>query len=139
MKIEVEELTRDEWAEFAARAHLECFGKHYPPERQRFDFALTACLGDQILGYVTCRETDSETVYWQFGGAFPGTRDTLLSWPGYVALVKHCNRYKRITTLIENTNRVMLKMAAKVGFVIVGVRHVGGSTLLEHYLEFDHG
>ena len=53
------------------------------------------------------------------------------------AFVEWCKpRYKRITTLIENKNTVMLKMAMKVGFRVIGVRNFQGSILLEHLLEF---
>lgn len=137
--IEVDILSKEEWNKYAEKAHLICFDKHYAAEKQRIDFALVSRWGDRLMGYVTCREMDADTVYWQFGGAFPGTKDTSLTFKGYTAMIGHCGKkYKRITTLIENTNTVMLKMAMKVGFFIVGVRNYGGSVLLEHVLEFSN-
>lgn len=137
MKIEVDCLDAKEWASYSEQAHLICFAKHKPVSLERIDFALVARRGDQLLGYVTCRELDGESLYWQFGGAFPGTLSTSLSWLGYQALVEHCKpRYKRISTLIENNNLVMLKMAMKVGYRIIGLRNFKGTILLEHGLEF---
>lgn len=135
--IEIDRLSPVEWKEFSERAHLITFGKHKPAEWDRIDFALVVRNDENLMGYVTCREIDAHTVYWQFGGAFPGTKSTSMSWIGYQAFVEYCKvRYKRISTLIENTNLVMLKMAMKVGYRIVGIRFFGGDILLEHLLEF---
>lgn len=135
--VEVDVLLSPEWDKYAEKAHLICFNKLNPAEKQRIDFALVSRWGDRLMGYVTCREMDADTVYWQFGGAFPGTKDTALTFKGYTALIGHCkNKYKRITTLIENTNTPMLKMAMKAGFLIVGIRNYNASILLEHVLEF---
>jgi hypothetical protein len=137
--VKVEKITPAEWAKYSGHAHLIAFGKTLPPGSERIDFALLAVHGEQAMGYVTCREQDAETVYWQFGGAFPGTKDTIRTFQGYRAFVDACRGYKRITTLIENTNTVMLKMAMAVGFRVVGVRAYKGSILLEHLLEFKGG
>jgi RimJ/RimL family protein N-acetyltransferase len=129
--------SREDWKAVSEAAHLVCFGERKEVSMDRIDFALVVGENDAPSGYVTCREHDAETLYWQFGGAFPGTRSTSLSWKGYQALVDWCKtRYKRITTLIENTNIVMLKMAMKVGFRIQGVRVFKGQILVEHLLEF---
>lgn len=136
--IKVERFSRAEWREFSENAHFVCFGKHKPAEWDRIDFALLVVDEEKPMGYVTCREIDAETLYWQFGGAFPGTRDTHRSFRGYQAFVDYCKpKYKRISTLIENDNLVMLKMAMKVGYRIIGVRSFKGSILLEHLLEFE--
>lgn len=135
--IRVERFTPREWAQHSENAHKICFGKLKPSAWDRIDFALLVVNDDRPLGYVTCRETDPETLYWQFGGAFPGTKDTATTFKGYCAFVEYCrDKYKRITTLIENDNLVMLKMAMKVGFRVVGIRFAAGSVLLEHVLEF---
>lgn len=137
--IEIDQLTKKQWAEHSEQAHAICFKAHKPKEWDRIDFALVVRDDQKLMGYVTCREIDAETLYWQFGGAFPGTVKTSLSWKGYQAFVEYCkSRYKRVTTLIENTNCVMLKMAMKVGFRIVGIRTFKGDVLLEHLLEFEH-
>lgn len=139
--IVVDVLSALDWSQYAKTAHAVVFGTLFPPEKQRIDHVLVAREGDKLMGYVTCREMDSETIYWQYGGAFPGTKDTLSAWRGYQAMVDLCKGsvYKRITTLIENDNSPMLKMAMKVGFKIQGVRtHLTPEKtyiLLEHVLE----
>lgn len=134
--IEVDELPASEWKKYAETAHAVCFREHKPAEWDRIDFTLVGRKQDQLLGFVTCREIDAHTLYFQFGGAFPGTRGTSVSWKVYQAFIAHCKpRYKRITQLVENTNVTMLKMAALLGYKIVGIRTYGGTVLLEHLLE----
>lgn len=136
MSVTVDKFNRAEWREYSETAHAICFGTHKPADWDRFDFALVVRTAEKLMGYITCREMDAETVYWQFGGAFPETRGTASVWKGYQAFVEFCRgKYKRIGTLIENDNAGMLKMAAKIGFKIVGVRTYAGSVLLEHCLE----
>ncbi len=135
--MEVVVFTPEQWEPLSEKFHLVCFDTHKPKEWDRIDFALVAESGDELNGYVTCREHDAQTLYWQFGGAFPGTRQTSLSWKAYQAFGLWAqDKYKRITTLIENENIVMLKMAFKLGFRIIGVRVHKGSVLCELVLEF---
>lgn len=137
--IQIDVIKPEHWQRMSEKAHLVCFDKHKPKEMDRIDFALLAVKdGEDLLGYLTCREMDSETLYWQFGGAFPGTKSTSVSFSVYKLFVVYSKQnYKRVTTLIENDNTVMLKMAMKVGFKIVGLRNYKGLILLEHLLEFD--
>lgn len=136
MEYEVQKLNPVEWEALSESAHKAVFNEVKPASFDRIDFALVCHTDSMPMGYVTCREYDHETVYWQFGGSFPGTKGTVLSWGCYVALTAWClDRYKRITTLIENTNTVMIKFAMKRGFRIIGIRNFGGSILLEHLLE----
>lgn len=125
------------WTEkFSEHAHLICFGKHKNKNLDRIDYALLA-VEDSPIGYMTCRELDKDTVYWQFGGAFPGTKDTIKSFRAYQAFRDwHSTRYKRVVTYIENNNFVMLKMAMKIGFLVTGIRNFKTNILLEHTLEF---
>ena len=137
--IRIEVYDQKAWATFSENAHKIAFGEIKPADMDRIDFALMAVRDTTPLGYITCREFDKDTLYWQFGGAFPGTKATSLSWKVYQSLVEWCRpRYKRITTLIENTNLVMLKMAMKVGFRVCGVRFYNGSILVEHVLELEN-
>lgn len=138
--VQVTRVDKQLWKDlYSENAHLIAFDKHKPSHMERIDFALIAGTKDVALGYVTVREFDSETIYWQYGGAFPGTRGTHMSWKGYKALSEWCKAfgYKRITTLIENQNTVMLKMAMQVGFRIIGCRTFGdpAKIYLEHLLE----
>lgn len=137
--IHVTRIDKQTWTElYSENAHLIAFDKHKPASGERIDFALLAGTRDTALGYVTARELDSDYLYWQYGGAFPGTKGTHMSWKAYAAFATWCRTfgYKRITTLIENQNTVMLKMAMMVGFRIIGCRTVGGKIYLEHFLEF---
>ncbi len=135
--IRIERFDRREWMKLSENAHRVCFGTLKPAEWDRIDYALMA-VAEQPVGYLTCREFDAETVYWQFGGSFPGAKGTLLSWRAYQAFVDYAqSKYKRVTTLIENDNLAMLKMALKIGFRVIGTRTFRGSILLEHLLEFD--
>jgi hypothetical protein len=136
--IHVDKIDAATWTRtFSENAHRIAFGKLKPHQWDRLDFALVVASGDTPMGYLTCREMDHETIYWQFGGAFPGTKDTVMTWQGYQAFVSWCalQKYKRITTYIENSNVPMLKMAMKVGFRIHGVRSYQGAILLEHIKE----
>lgn len=135
--IEVDQLNPKHWANYSEKAHLICFKEKMSCDWDRIDFALVVRSNDQLMGYVTCREHDHESIYWAYGGAFPGTRESSLTYAGYREFVSWCKKsYKRITTLIANDNLVMLKMAMKVGFKIVGVRVFKNIIYLEHLLEF---
>lgn len=137
MKIEC--LTPAQWAPLSENAHRACFGKVKPAAWDRIDFALLAVEEETatVRGYGTFREQSRDSVYWQFGGAFPGAKDTALSFRAYQQMVRHlAKKYTRVTTAIENTNTVMLKFAMKVGYRIVGTRTVDGSVMVEHLLEF---
>lgn len=133
----VDQIFPEDWVEQSEDAHAIVFGTRKPSEWDRLDFVLVVGDGRTPFGYVTCREHDAKTLYWQFGGAFPETRHTSRSFHGYMAFVEWCKpRYDHVSTLIENDNLVMLKMAMKVGFRIVGVKSFKGKVLLEHLLTF---
>lgn len=138
MRIEV--VNAIEWAQMSEDAHRIVFDRHKPATWDRIDYAILLIddSHDVAAGYITCREIDGETLYWQFGGAFPGTKGTIKSFQLYQFALNWCQgRYKRVTTLIENTNTVMLKMAMKVGFRVIGVRSFKGAILLEHLIDFE--
>lgn len=130
--IVIDRLTANHWKEFSERAHAVCFDEHKPASWDRIDFALVARRGTELLGYMTCRESSEISLYWQYGGSFPGTRGTTLSWKIYQELSDYCMlHYATISTMIENTNTVMLKMALKIGFRVIGCRTIQGKILLE--------
>lgn len=136
MTVDIDKIDKKDWGRFSEEAHKIAFKEIKPKEWDRIDYALLGRHFDTPMGYVTCREVDAHTVYWQFGGAFPGTKSTSLSFLTYQGFVNWTkNRYERIVTYIENDNLVMLKMAMKVGFRITGVRVYKDSILLEHTLE----
>lgn len=136
--ITVERFSKESWDIYAADAHKIAFSQVISPQNSRIDFALLCSKDGIALSYVTCRETHFNSVYWQFGGAFPGTKGTIMSWEAYRSMILWCQgKYKTITTLIENNNLVMIKMAMKIGFRIHGIRICEGVVLLEHALELN--
>lgn len=137
MKYLVELIHPKDWEMLSEKAHLAVFDTHKPKELDRIDFALLVKTeSDEWLAYATCREHDAHSLYWQYGGAFPGTRDSSMSFQAYRAFAEYCQaRYKRISTLVENTNVVYMKFLMKTGFRIVGLRNFHGSILLEHMWE----
>lgn len=139
--IEVQQLSPEQWSRLSEKAHLVTFGEEKPKEFDRIDFALLGVRDQETMcGYVTCREMDMDTLYWQFGGSFPGTKETSVSWLCYQAFGAWCKeRYKRTFTLVENTNIVMLKMAFKLGYRVVGTRFIKKTNTIycELLLEFE--
>lgn len=137
MKFEVVKVSSDRWAELAASAHLAVFNETLPPEYDRIDFALLVVekMHNQPVAYLTARELDADSVYLKHGGVFPPIKGTINSVVTYREMMKWClERYKRITTLVENTNTAYLKMALQVGFKPIGMRYFKGSLLVELFL-----
>lgn len=131
--MKVVKFTSEQWSKYAETAHLICFDENRPADMNRIDFALVVEEDSVPLCYTTCREVDSETVYMQYGGAFPSAKGTIKSYAGYGLIIEHLlHNYANITTLIENKNTVMLKFAMKVGFLITGLRNYKNTVLLEH-------
>lgn len=122
-----------EWREFAETAHATCFGEIRPASMNRIDFAMLAVKDETPAGYITVREFDEESVYWNYGGVFPGVKNTTTAFLVYELGIQKCLEmgYKRITTLIENSNIVMLKMAMKIGFRIIGIRNFDSKIFCE--------
>lgn len=136
--IKIVQVLKEEWQQFSENAHLIVFAEKKPSSVDRIDFALVAEGRDsRLLGYITCKEFDSESLYWQFGGAFPGTKKTSVSFQMYLKALSWCeSRYQRVMTLVENKNLTMLKMHLASGFIIVGFRSYNGQGLVELTKEF---
>ena len=66
-----------EWMKSSQQAHKWAFGEVRAPEMDRIDFVMLNVRDDKVLNYCTVRETDSESVYWQHGGASPDTKGTI--------------------------------------------------------------
>lgn len=118
-------------------AHLTCFSEIREASFDRIDYALVvADETSRPVGYITCKEFDANTTYWQHGGGFPESIGVPI-FRAYQACVEwEKENHKRIFTLIENKNKRMLKMAMKVGFDIIGCKTITGSIMLEHLIEF---
>ena len=135
----VVKIHKNDWAEVAENAHLIVFHEVKKPEMDRIDFTLVVESEHGImLQYGACRELDAESLYYQYGGSFPGTKGTIKSHRAFEALLTWAreNGYKRVSFLVENTNTPMLKLALATGFLITGIRHFHGLILLEHLKEF---
>jgi RimJ/RimL family protein N-acetyltransferase len=135
--MEVKRISKEDWAMMSENAHLICFDEKRPSFMDRIDFALLNVRGDKPLSYCTVRELDAESCYWQYGGAFPNTKGSTTSYHSYRLFADWCfaNGYDRITTYIENINTAMIKIALKVGFLIVGVRTFKNKIYAEFLLE----
>lgn len=138
--IEISQLDPDQWSVFSEDAHRACFSEYRPAYKDRIDYALLAHdpYTRGILGYVTIRELDDESAYWQYGGAFPSIAKGTYVLRTYLKFVEFMsNRYKRVSTLVENTNVSYLKLAMKAGFRIIGTRNFKGIVLVELLLDFE--
>lgn len=138
--MEVDKLYPDEWKLLSESAHLAVFDETRSADLDRITFALIAKKDNVPAAYVTVRETDAETVYWQFGGSFHGTRGTTRTMQAYLSFIQWTKeRYKRITTLVENTNISYLRLAMACGFLITGIKNFKNNILVELTLEFEGG
>lgn len=137
MEIRVNKINKGEWISMSKNAHLICFNEARDPMMDRIDYALINEKDGDPINYCTVRELDSESVYWQHGGAFPNSKGTGSSFYSYKRNAQWCfdEGYERITTYIENINLAMLKIALKVGFLIIGTRSFKGHVMLELILE----
>lgn len=134
MRSSVKKISAEDWAKVAPDAHRAVFGETLPPEFDRIDFALLSINPDTevALGYMTCRELDGASIYLKHGGAFPPITGTVWSWTCYLDCLAYLEtRYKRMTTLVENTNDAYLRMALKAGFKPIGIRNFKGTVLVE--------
>lgn len=135
----VRKLTKEEWKPLSEQAHLVVFNEAKDASIERIDFALVAEDKDQVpCSYTTCRELDADSLYFQYGGSFPGTKGTtksIAAFEGFVRWAKEAG-YKRVTFYVENWNAAMLKLAMRTGFLITGVRNYKSHVLVEHLLEF---
>lgn len=135
MSISVLKYNPGEWLEYAGSAHKLVFKKNRDPLLDRISFALLAHNDDTAIGYVTCRELDAESIYWQFGGALDEFRG-FSAVQGFRAFFDYCSaRYKRISTLVKNDNVNYLHLIMKMGFRAIGIRNFQNEIFLEMYWE----
>lgn len=134
----VVKIDKKDWSQLSEKAHRVVFKENKPSSMDRVDFALLCEDGNgKPLSYVTCRENDNETLYWQYGGVFPDTKNTVYSIKTAQMTLNWCKeRYKRVHFYVENTNAPMLKLAQRLGFLITGVRNYHGHILVEHLMEW---
>lgn len=134
--VNIHQIPRDQWVgNFSESAHIEVFNEYRPRELERIDYALlaTSAAKDDIVGYVTVRELDNESAYWQFGGAVENMRSTPLvvaAYRGFIGKMKETG-YKRVSTLVENQNVRYLRLAMAHGFRVIGTRATQGKVYVE--------
>ncbi len=131
----LDRLSPEQWAQLAPLAEGYSFGSVDPSGFARLDFALIGIEHSVIVGWATFREKTATSVFWQFGGAAPNAEKSLHVLRFYGGVMEHLAKtYQDVSTLIKNDNAPMLKLAAKIGYKIVGLRAVKGDILLEHAL-----
>ena len=121
-----------QWEKVAEQIHNIVFDEYRPSSLNRIDFALVAWKDVDPIGYVTCRETDSESIYISFGGVMPENRNSENSKAGMEVILSYLKEhYKRANMLVENTNIFMLKKALNIGFLPVGIANYRGSIFVD--------
>ena len=140
--IKVEPITAEDWKRFSEMAHIAVFDKDKPKELERIDYAILVVdeKEDCPIGYVTCKELDGDTVYWQYGGFFKDFQKSIKVVHSIKKVRDWCfERYKTIATRVENTNFPMLKIYMSLQFRIVGLRVYNSGVYLEHLLDRKDG
>lgn len=129
--------SKEDWDLVSEDIHQSVFGEFRPSSLNRFDFALAAWEHEHPVGYITCRETDAESVYISYGGVFPENRQSRDSKAGMSAIIDYLKfHYKRANMLVENSNVFMLKKALNHGFLPVGIANYCGSIFVDLRLEW---
>ena len=134
-KIHIVVLRPSEW-DMSERVgiYASVFDTYRPKEIDRVDFVLLGELEGKPLGFLSCKAFDSQTVYCQFGGAFPEVEKVYRARAYQQALIFLKERYKTVFTFVDNTNVPMLRLAMANGFLIEGIRMSGsGKVLVELY------
>lgn len=129
--------SKKEWLEYSSQFHDVVFNNPEFKEIENIDFSLVAFDGDEALGFATIRVLDKFHAYMQYGGAVKKGYKILSAYLKMIELLK--GSFLNITTLIENTNHPMIKLAMKAGFNINGIRIKSGNIYLEHLIEVRHG
>lgn len=133
MRYSIQKYNADEWRELGHYAHRLVFQENRDPLIDRISFALLAHNGEEPVGYVTCRELDSESLYWQYGGAMDEFRG-FTAVTAFKLFFDHCREnYNRISMLVKNDNIKCLHLLMKMGFVAIGIRFFGGDIFLEMF------
>lgn len=136
MTFRAEKIPNEKWD--ATAAHVVTFGENRPSSLNTFHFILGAIDEEnQVAGYSTCIEMDSETLYLQHGGILPNYAKSVHVLNAYGKCILWCREhYSRVTTKIENKNMRMLKLAMHMGFLVVGTSTFKDKIFLDLLLEF---
>lgn len=136
--LRLEILTRDEWQVLAPMAHVAVFEEAPPSSLSKIDYAMLVTTDDKkIVGYVTVRDASDDVCYWQYGGVFDLKNKLRAVRAFELCLGWAANRYRRITTLVKNTNAAYLRLCLAEGFLVTGTRLFDGDLLVELHLDFE--
>ncbi len=140
MNWKVAKVPAEEWQQkFSAESHRLVFGTIKPKHRDRIDYALLVIRDEAPVGYVTVKEYDCETVYWQFGGVFPRLRRSMTAVRAIEEALEWQKKHsRRILTYVENKNLPMLRFYLGYGFLIIGTRTYNNMVMVDLVKEL-HG
>jgi len=128
-------ISPETWKECSEKVHSIVHQTHRHPEFERIDYVLVSNDNTDTYGYITVKEWDKDSVYWDFGGSIP----TASSVKVYNALMEAINftfeKHKKITMHTYNENIPMLKLAMKAGFRIIGIKSIENNIFCELELE----
>lgn len=132
------QLSPEEWKQnFSENIHKVVFKEIRQAEREVISYALLVIKDEEVMGYVTVKQYDVDSVYWQFGGVIPKFRRSMTAVKGIeLALEWQRERAKRILTYVENTNLPMLRMYLAYGFIIIGTRSYNNLVMCDMLKEF---
>lgn len=129
--LEIKMLPAKEFQQISEELHKSVFSEERPREFERIDFACLFFYKKRLAGYVTCYEHDSEQLYIQFGGALPEFRSSSIVYVAYFRMIKILlENYSFLLTMVESENILMLKLAFKCGWRIMGTRMTTDKKLL---------
>ena len=139
MSLSLTKLTPDEWVKMSEIAHEAMFSTLKDSKLERIDAALLGISEQNVaVAYVTIKELDSETCYWQYGGVFGPHRGKEHINEFMDAIIAYGKEhYKRIGFRVESDNWAMLRVATRYHIPITGIRVFKGKVLVEHVLEFE--
>lgn len=130
--IRSEFLTKDEWKSYSKAAHQLAFNERWDEDMERIDYAMLLVNDSEPVAYVTLKVTGENSVYVQYGGAFPNIKGTFLTYKAFAKMIHDLQKiYKKITTLVENNNWGMLKYYWSTKFKVTGLRYFKNSIFLE--------
>lgn len=129
----ISRVDRELWKTMSENAHVVVFCEKRPSEMDRIDFVLIQGEEGTPQSFATVRELDSESVYLQHGGCFPGTKGKAMAAEHLRRFCTHlfAEGYKRICFLVENTNVPMVKIALQNAFLVTGLRVFKTQIMLE--------
>ncbi len=139
LNFEITKHSAEEWKQISEDAFSLVFNEFRPFGMNRIDYALVAVEtdSDEICGFITCKELDGETVYWQHGGALPKYQKRIEVYRVFLQFLEWSRNHghTKILTYVKNDNTAMLKFYMSLEAKIIGVKYINGEIFLEHLIE----